>query len=143
MLTAKQEKFCQNLEIKKMSQRQAYLDAYPAAENWLTGTVDSRASELAKNSKVLERCEELRKELLANLKKEAKWTRDRAYKTLIKLIEDAQNEQELKKELTSPIVSAIINATKELNTIYAICEDAEGKGIFEDILTALRGINSD
>ena len=41
------------------SQRQAYLAAYPKAKNWLENTVDSRASVLMTNKKVLKRLEEL------------------------------------------------------------------------------------
>ncbi|MCD8208502.1 MAG: hypothetical protein LUD72_11235 [Bacteroidales bacterium] len=59
--SGKQERFVRNL-IDGMSQRQAYRDAYPTSEGWPDATVDSKASVLAKNGKVLERYNELQKE---------------------------------------------------------------------------------
>ena len=143
MLTAKQERFCQNLEARKMSQRAAYLDAYPASKKWTASSVDVKACNLAKEDKILLRREEIRNEQNDIIKAEAKWTRDKAYKTLTDLIEKAQSECEIKEELTSACVSAIINATKELNTIYAVGEKTEGSGMIEDILQAVRGIGND
>ena len=57
----KQEKFAQCL-ANGMSQRKAYRAAYPNSEKWKDATVDSKASVLAKNGKVLERVLELAKE---------------------------------------------------------------------------------
>ena len=58
MLTAKQEKFVQNL-IKGMSQREAYRDAYPNDKS-TDETVDKNACNLLNNnSKVLSRYNEL------------------------------------------------------------------------------------
>lgn len=144
MLTAKQERFCQNLETKKMSQRAAYIDAYPAAESWKAGTVDVKACELANNDKILVRRKEIRQEQNDDIKKEAKWTRDKAHKTLTNLIDFAESEMESKGELSAPVVSAILNATKELNAIFAVGEEeSNGKGVLEDILAAVRGIDND
>ena len=42
-----------------MSQRNAYRVAFPSSEKWKDETVDSKASVLAKNEKVLERLREL------------------------------------------------------------------------------------
>ena len=58
MLTSKQEKYVQNL-IKGMSQREAYKDAYPTSKKWKETAIDSQASILFKNSKVLDRYNEL------------------------------------------------------------------------------------
>ena len=52
------EKFCREL-IKGVSQRKAYRAAFPKAENWKDNTVDARACELAKNSKIIVRMQEL------------------------------------------------------------------------------------
>lgn len=58
MLTAKQEKFVQNL-IKGMSQREAYRDAYPNDKS-ADDTIDKNACNLLNyNSKVLSRYNEL------------------------------------------------------------------------------------
>jgi hypothetical protein len=57
MLTAKQEKFVQNL-VKGMSQRQAYKDAYDA-ENMQDNVIDKEACLLFKSSNISERYKEL------------------------------------------------------------------------------------
>lgn len=58
MLTSRQENFVNNL-VKGMSQRIAYRDAYPSSKKWKDETVDSKASTLLKNGKVMERYNEL------------------------------------------------------------------------------------
>jgi hypothetical protein len=142
MLTAKQERFCQNLEIKKMSQRQAYLDAYPKAQTWKPKTVDETACKLVnENPKIITRLKELRDEVKEDIKQEAKWSREDAHQNLTWLIEKAKEEIE-RGEMSGPCVSAIINSTKELNTIFGVGEKAEG-GVLGDILAAVRGINND
>lgn len=57
------------------------------------------------------------------MQQEAKWTRDDAFKTLNWLIEKAKQEVETKGEITSPCVSAITSAAKELNAIFAVAEE--------------------
>lgn len=143
MLTPKQERFCQNLEVKRMSQRDAYIDAYPNAQKWNDNSVDVEACKLANDTKILLRREELRQEQGKQIAQEAKWTRQDAFKTLNKLIAKAEEEIETRGEMASPNVSAIINAVKELNTIYAVAEKSEGGGVLDDILQAVRGINND
>lgn len=143
MLTPKQERFCQNLEVKRMSQRAAYIDAYPKAKDWKPSTVDENACRLANNGKILARREELRQEQSKEIAQEAKWTRQDAFNTLNKLIAKAEEEIEISEGMSGPNVSAIINAVKELNTIYAVAEKTEGKGVLEDILNAVRGIDND
>lgn len=58
LTNAKQEKFVQNL-ISGMSQRQAYLDAFPNARKWKPETVDNKAYNLAKTGEILARYQEL------------------------------------------------------------------------------------
>lgn len=143
MLTARQEKFCQNLEIKKMSQRQAYIDAYPTAKNWKPKTVDEAACRLVnENCKIVARLEELRAEIKEDIKQEAKWTRQDAHSNLTWLIERAK-EEIAAGEMSGPCVSAIINSTKELNAIFGVGESNAGSGVLEDILSAVRGISDD
>lgn len=55
---ARHETFAQEL-AKGVSQRKAYRVAFPNSKNWKDSTVDSRACDLAKNSKVLARVKEL------------------------------------------------------------------------------------
>ena len=61
MLTAKQEKFIQNI-VKGMTQREAYKDAYNA-ENMKPGTIDTEACLLFNDPKIANRYQELIKEL--------------------------------------------------------------------------------
>ena len=60
-MTTRQEKFARNLAAG-MTQREAYRDAYPASAKWKDESVDCKASLLAKNVKVWQRSEALRKE---------------------------------------------------------------------------------
>ena len=60
-VTPKQEAFLQGL-MEGKSQRQSYIDAYPNASEWSPESVDSRASNLLKNDKVLTRYQELQAE---------------------------------------------------------------------------------
>ena len=55
---ARHEKFAQGI-ASGLSQRKAYRAAFPNANNWKDETVDSKASTLAKNEKVLARLLEL------------------------------------------------------------------------------------
>lgn len=61
MLTAKQERFIQNI-IKGMTQRDAYKDAYNA-ENMKDATIDTEACLLLKDPKVAKRYQEILKEM--------------------------------------------------------------------------------
>ena len=143
MLTAKQERFCQNLEIKKMSQRQAYIDAYPTAQTWKPKTVDETACRLVnENHKIVARLKELREEAKEEIKQEAKWSREDAHNNLTWLIKKAKEEIEA-GEMSGPCVTAIINSTKELNAIFGVGESTGGSGVLEDILSAVRGISND
>lgn len=61
MLTAKQEKFVQNL-VKGMSQRQAYKDAYDA-ENMQDNSIDTEAWKLLQNPEISQRYQDLMQKL--------------------------------------------------------------------------------
>ena len=56
------ELFCQEI-LKGSSQRQAYYVAYPSSRDWKDSTVDSKASNFARDDKVLARLQELRRRL--------------------------------------------------------------------------------
>ena len=58
-LTKQQEDFLQNL-MKGMSQRQAYIAAFPKAGRWKPESVDAQACNLLKSPKVSIRYEELK-----------------------------------------------------------------------------------
>jgi phage terminase small subunit len=59
---ARHEKFAQEL-VQGTSQRKAYRVAFPKSVKWKDETVDSKASVLAKNDKVLARVKELQEEI--------------------------------------------------------------------------------
>ena len=143
MLTPKEEKFCQNIEVKRMSQRQAYHDAYPHSKKWQPKTVDVKACQLANKDNIMIRRKELRQEQADIISNEAKWSREDAFNNLQWLIDKAKNEAELTGELTSPVVSAILNSIKELNSIFAINGQEKNKGSLEAILEAVRGVSDD
>jgi phage terminase small subunit len=71
-LTHKQEKFCQEI-IKGNTQSDAYREAYTKSKSWKSNTVWERASVLSKNSKVIARLEELRKECEKEFKMKGKF----------------------------------------------------------------------
>lgn len=73
------EKFAQCI-ANGYSQRKAYRAAFPKSENWKDETVDSKASALAKNDKVLARLRELAEEssdkAIMNAAERKKWLSD-------------------------------------------------------------------
>ena len=73
-LTPKQELFVQGI-ISGLSQRQAYRQAFPNSKKWKDSTVDSNASRLLQNSKVLARYRELLKQF-SNM---SLWSREQAF----------------------------------------------------------------
>jgi phage terminase small subunit len=123
-LTPKQEKYVQGL-VAGLSQRQAYIGAYPNAKNWKESTVDSRASETLKNSKVLGRYNELMNEH----KEKALWTREDAVNTLKWLlaqsVESVKSEEFDKGYVRQGTAGAIINAIQELNKLEDIYPDKD------------------
>ena len=114
MLTSKQEKYVQGL-VAGLSQRQAYIQAYPKASDWKENSVDRQASTLLKNPKVLARYNALMEEH----KNKALWTREEAinelkwlYKQAIKAIEE-QDEGYVRQGTSS----ALLGAIQELNKL--------------------------
>ena len=73
-LTPKQELFVQGI-ISGLSQRQAYRQAFPNSKKWKDSAVDSNASVLLQNTKVLQRYRELLKQF-SNM---SLWSREQAF----------------------------------------------------------------
>jgi phage terminase small subunit len=86
VLTAKQEKYVQGL-VAGLTQRKAYRNAYPNSENWKDSTVDSKASVLLKNEKVLARYQEL----IAMSSEIALWTREKSFSKVKWLLKETEN----------------------------------------------------
>lgn len=139
MLTPKQELFCQNLEVKRMSQRAAYIGAYPKAKDWKPSTVDENACRLANNSKIIARRKEIAKEEADRIAKEAAWTRNDALNELKKLINRANEEMDATETMSGPNVSAIVNAVKELNAIYNVAAETMADQENDGFIDALNG----
>lgn len=134
MLTPKQEQYCKNRAILKMSQRKAYIDAFPSAKEWKLETVDTKACNLEAEDKILARIKELQDEIKAEMMQQAEWTRKDALNELKRLIDRANREMDKTKSMSGPNVSAIINAVKELNDIYEVgaeTTDQESDGFIE------------
>lgn len=111
-LTLKQEKFVQNL-IKGMSQREAYKNSYDA-KNMKDETIDTRACELFKNSKIKARYEEL----LKRLEDKAIMSAEERMKWLSKVIKaDIKVEREYDNEVKEydPYMSDRLKAMDILN----------------------------
>ena len=87
MLTAKQEKFIQNI-VKGMNQREAYKDAYDA-EGMSDNAIDREACLLMKNPKVAQR----HKELVDAIAKPTIMTAQERLEYLTGIIRDTEREQ--------------------------------------------------
>lgn len=125
MLTPKQEQYCKNRAILKMSQRKAYLDAFPSAKAWKPETVDTKACNLEAENKIMARIKELQDEIKAEMKQQAEWTRRDALIELKSLIDRANREMDETNSMSGPNVSAIVNAVKELNAIYEVTAESD------------------
>ena len=121
-LTPKQEKFVQAL-ISGMSQREAYKEAYNAA-NMKDEVIDVRASELLKKSKVKVRYEELVNEN----KQKALYTLEDSINDLIWIKEKAKEDiLNPKKGLRQGNGTIYLNAVKELNLLNDLYPDKKAK----------------
>lgn len=141
-LTPKQEKFVQCI-ISGLSQRESYKQAGYSVENKPGEYIDTRASELMKNSKVLARYEELMEEH----KQKSLWTREESVNDLIWLKEQARTNI-IQIGLKMANSNAFINAIKELNTIEDLYpkqkqdDKQQEKNVAEAIRGLVDGINS-
>lgn len=92
VLTRPQEVFIHRL-VDGMTQRQAYLKAYPARKKWKDISIDSTASELLKSPRVQARYQEVLKEMRLDEQSKSKWSRDQSIRSLREVID--RNEQDL------------------------------------------------
>jgi hypothetical protein len=125
MLTPQQEQYCKNRAINKMSQRKAYRDAYKESEKMQDNSVDVAACRLEADNKISLRIKELQDEIKAEMKQQAEWTRKDALNELKSLIERANREMDETNSMSGPNVSAIVNAVKELNSIYEVTAESD------------------
>ena len=134
-LTAKQEKFVQNL-ISGMSQREAYKNSYNVT-NMKDNRIDEEACRLFNSPKISTRYNEL----LEEHKEKALYTREEAVNDLIWLKEEARKDIK-QRGLKQANGAHFINSIKELcnlNDLYPKNEDGEAKQE-KDVAAALRGL---
>lgn len=110
-LTPKQEKFVQGIVSGKLSQREAYKQAYNTSR-MKDKSIDEKASELFNNVKVKSRYKALMKEH----KEKALWTREQSVNDLMMLKEEAWMSIS-EKGMNQTNSNAFINAVKELNEL--------------------------
>lgn len=117
MLTTKQEKYVQGL-VAGLSQREAYKQAYPNSTKWKDSAIDSNASTLMKNTKVLQRYNEL----IEEHKEKALWTREQAINDLIWLKEQSKMsiEQDDEGYVRQGTSTAFVNTIQELNKLEGL-----------------------
>lgn len=123
-LTAKQEKYVQGL-VAGLSQREAYRKAYPNSVKWKDSAVDSNASTLFKNAKVLQSYNKL----MGEHKRKALWTREESVNKLKWLIDksidsiDSIDEGYVRQGTSGALMSAI----QELNKLEGVYPDDQLK----------------
>ena len=121
-LTPKQEKFVQAL-ISGMSQREAYKEAYNAA-NMKDETIDNKASLLFAKGEIRNRYEELVNEN----KQKALYTLEDSINDLIWIKEKAKEDiLNPKKGLRQGNGTIYLNAVKELNLLNDLYPDKKAK----------------
>lgn len=108
-LTPKQEIFVQQL-ISGLSQRKAYRVAYSNSETWKDAVVDSKASTLFTEPKILERYRELLKEN-SNM---ALWTREQAF-TEYEWLKNKSKEAINKEGIRQASANAFLGAIEGMN----------------------------
>lgn len=111
LLTDKQEKFVHGL-VAGLSQRKSYIEAYPSSKNWKDTTVDSNASKLLANTKVLTRYRELLKES-SNM---ALWSREQSFNEYEWLKNQARQDIE-NQGVRQANSNAFLNALEGMNQI--------------------------
>lgn len=132
-LSTNQEIFVQRL-IEGYSQREAYRFAY-SCDKWKDGSVDTEASKLFKQPKILQRYEEL----IEEHKQKALYTREEAIKDLIWLKEKAKEDIEYKglKQANGGHYLKSVNELCQLEALYPT-KDETKKDNEEDIARVLQ-----
>ena len=107
-LTPKQEKFCQEI-AKGKSQYEAYITAYPKAKEWNRDGVDVQANKLMNNIKIVLRLNQLRQPE----EEKVKWTRQRALKTINKMLERNEMDMERKDQIYNEMMAQKLQELQE------------------------------
>lgn len=113
-LSPQQEKFAQEIFSGK-SQYEAYQIAYPTSTKWERNSVDSKASQLMSDVKMMQRLEELRKPIIEKYKK----TADDLIKELDEIKQSAYRDEQY-----APAINAIMGQAKLLGLDKQVIEGA-------------------
>ncbi|MEX2784459.1 terminase small subunit [Streptococcus sp. H49] len=126
-LTPKQELFVQGI-ISGLSQRQAYRKAYPSSQNWKDSTVDSNASRMLQNTKVLARYRSLLKQL-SNM---SLWSREQSFNEYEWLKNRAKQDIE-NKGVRQANSNAFLSALSGMNDMAFIDLEKADKKLAKEI----------
>lgn len=126
-LTTKQELFVQQL-VAGQSQRQAYRKAFPSAGKWKDNAVDSAASRLLQNSKVLARYRELLKQF-SNM---ALWSREQAFKEYEWLKNQAKDDIKM-QGVRQANSNAFVNALEGMNKMAVVGDELVNEKLQQEI----------
>jgi phage terminase small subunit len=126
-LTDKREKYVQEL-IKGRSQREAYRIAFPSSVKWTDAAVDTQASILFADSKVIERYNELHDRLIKEAEDECIITTKEVLKELVDIAkDDIGNYLRFYTDEDGTVRTEIKDSTTIPST-KNICEVSQGKG---------------
>ena len=126
-LTTKQEIFVQQL-VAGQSQRQAYRKAFPSSKKWKDSAVDSNASALLQNAKVLQRYRELLKQF-SNM---ALWSRQQAFNEYEWLKNQAKEDIKL-QGVRQANSNAFVNALEGMNKMAVVGDELVNEKLQQEI----------
>lgn len=98
--------------IQGLSQRQAYLKAYPLKRKWADSSVDVEASKLLKHAKIRQRYEELLQTIRQEEQDKSRWTREESIRTLRTVIDLNVKEVDRINQAAEEELEQILNQIK-------------------------------
>ena len=115
-LTEQEEVFCQAIVVEHLTQRQAYLKAYPNKAYLKSNSMDIAAHFLFHKGKIQERVKEISNTIRNNGNLQALWTRENSIEKLKYVIDKNQEEMER-------IAAAFDTETAQILEDYEACDD--------------------
>ena len=118
VLTESQEKFVQNI-LKGMSQKDAYIKAFPRCKTKNMNTVYNRASLLQSTPKIQQRLDKLKNQVEKKLVEKLVYSREQSFKNFEKYQEIALNQD--KDNLLGRIdMSAVLKAEEQKGKLFEL-----------------------
>lgn len=115
-LTEQEEQFCQSIVVEGLSQRQAYIKAFPEKADRPANNLDKMAFFLTHKGKIASRIKELGETIRNNGNLQALWTRENSIEKLKYVIDKNQEEMER-------IAAAFDTETAQILEDYEACDD--------------------